>query len=301
MEMTIFPGRLRKFEIPGRVTFANGNGGLPKINITTGCSTAEIYLHGAHITGFQKNGEPPLLFMSRLSQFAAGKAIRGGVPVCFPWFGPREGDVMHGFARITEWNPIETTATSDGGVTVRFRLLATAANAAWPVYRAEFVVAVTDQLAMELVATNESADRNFDFENCLHAYFAVSDINQVSIAGLQGAPFDDFAAGAGGTRKVENGSVLRITKETNRVYPGATGTVEIHDKKFQRTIRVGKFNSHSTVVWNPWTTQKMPDDFDPAEHTHMVCVESGNLKQNKISLAPGKSTGLKVVLSSHAV
>ncbi len=88
MENTILPGRLRQFEIPGRITFASGNGGLPKINIATGQSTAEIYLHGAHITGFQKNGEPPLLFMSRLSQFAPGKAIRGGVPVCFPWFGP---------------------------------------------------------------------------------------------------------------------------------------------------------------------------------------------------------------------
>ena len=111
MEMTIFPGRLRKFEITGHVTFANGSGGLPKINITTSRSTAEIYLHGAHITGFQKGGEPPLLFLSRLSQFAAGKAICGGVPVCFPWFGPREGDVTHGFARITEWNLIETAAT----------------------------------------------------------------------------------------------------------------------------------------------------------------------------------------------
>ena len=177
MENTILPGRLRKFEIPGRVTFANGSGGLPKINITTGRSTAEIYLHGAHVTGFQKNGEPPLLFMSRLSQFAAGKAIRGGVPVCFPWFGPREGDVAHGFARITEWDLIETAATPDGGVTVRFRLPSTAANAAWPAFRAEFVVTVTDQLAMELIATNESADRNFDFENCLHTYFAVGDIN----------------------------------------------------------------------------------------------------------------------------
>jgi len=299
MENIILPRRLRKFEIPGRVTLASGSGGLPKINITTGRSTAEIYLHGAHITGFQNNGEPPLLFMSGKSWFAPGKPIRGGVPVCFPWFGPREGDVMHGFARITEWNLLETAATPDGGVTVRFRLPATAAHAAWPAFRAELVVTVTDQLAMELMATNESADRNFDFENCLHTYFAVGDIAQVSITGLKGAPFDDFAAGAGGTRKAENGSVLRITKETNRVYPDATGTVEIHDEKFQRTIRVGKFNSHSTVVWNPWTTQKMPDDFDPAEHKHMVCVESGNLKQNKISLPPGKPTGLKVVLSSR--
>jgi D-hexose-6-phosphate mutarotase len=298
MEITAVPQQLRKFEIPGRVMFANGGGGLPKINITTGRSTAEIYLHGAHVTGFQKNGEPPLLFMSRLSQFVAGKAIRGGVPVCFPWFGRREGNVAHGFARITEWDLIETAATPDGGVTVRFRLPSTAANAAWPAYRAELVVAVTDQLAMELIATNESADRNFDFENCLHTYFAVGDIRDVSIAGLNGAPFDDFAAGAGGARKVENDSVLRITKETNRVYPDATGTVEIRDQKFQRTIRVEKSNSHSTVVWNPWTTQLTPG-FDPAEHRQMVCVESGNVKQNKISLPPGKTAGLKVVLSSQ--
>ena len=171
MEITAVPERLRKFEIPGRVAFVNGSGGLPKINVTTGRSTAEIYLHGAHVTGFQKNGEPPLLFMSRHSQFAAGKPIRGGVPICFPWFGPREGDVAHGFARITEWDLIETSAAPDGGVTVRFRLPPTAANAAWSAFRTEFVVTVADQLTMELIATNESADRNFDFENCLHTYF----------------------------------------------------------------------------------------------------------------------------------
>jgi glucose-6-phosphate 1-epimerase len=298
MEITVVPKPLRKFEIPGRVTFAGG-GGLPKINITTGHSTAKMYLHGAQVTGFQKNGEPPLLFLSRRSRFAAGEAIRGGVPICFPWFNRREGDVAHGFARTTEWDLIETAATSDGGVVVHFRLPSTTAHAAWPAFRAEFVVTVTDRLTMELITTNESADRNFDFENCLHTYFAVGDIRDVSITGLKDAPFDDFAAGAGGARKVENDSVLRITKETNRLYPDAAGTVEIHDQKFRRTIRVEKFNSHSTVVWNPWTTQKLADDFDPAEHRQMVCVESGNVKQNKISLAPGMSSSLKVVLSSQ--
>src|SRR5664280_2635347 len=236
--------------------------------------------------------------MGRLSQFVAGKAIRGGVPICFPWFGPREGDVMHGFTRVTEWNLTKTSATADGSVTLNFHLPTTPDRAAWRLLRAEFIVTVSDQLAMELIATNESVDRNFDFENCLHTYFAVGDIAQVSIAGLKGAPFDDFAAGAGGARKVENDSVLRITKETNRVYPDSTGAVEIRDENLQRTIRVEKFNSHSTVVWNPWTTQKMPDDFDPAEHKHMVCVESGNVKQNKILLAPGKTGALKVVLST---
>jgi D-hexose-6-phosphate mutarotase len=299
MENTILPGRLGKFEIPGRVTFAHGSGGLPKINITTGRSTAEIYLHGAHVTGFQKNGDPPLLFMSRLGRFAAGQAIRGGVPVCFPWFGGREGEPAHGFVRILSWELVETSAGQDGTVTVRQRLPKDAARPEWSALHTEFVVTISDKLTIELIATNESADKRLEIENCLHTYFHVGDIKRVSITGLQGAPFDDFAAGAAGARKVENDAVLRITKETNRVYPDATGTVEIRDENLKRTIRVEKFNSKSTVVWNPWTTQKLPDDFDPAEHKHMVCVESGNLKQNKISLPPGKTTNLKVVLSSQ--
>jgi D-hexose-6-phosphate mutarotase len=299
MEIIVIPERRRKFEIPGRVMFANGNGGLPKINLHARRSTAEIYLHGAHVTGFQKNGEPPLLFVSRLSQFAAGQPIRGGVPVCFPWFGPRADGGTHGFARNLEWELIETAATPDDGAHVRFRLPKTPAAESWPPFQAEFIVTVTDQLAMELTATNLSPDRNLEFEDCLHTYFNVGDIGVVAITGLQGAPFLDHAAGAGGARKVENDARLLIARETNRVYPDSTGPVEIHDEHFKRTIRVEKFNSASTVVWNPWTTQKMPGDFDPAEHQRMVCVESGNVKQNKISLPPGKSRSLKVILSSQ--
>jgi D-hexose-6-phosphate mutarotase len=95
--------------------------------------------------------------------------------------------------------------------------------------------------------------------------------------------------------------MLRIAKETNRAYPDTTAAVEIRDENLKRTIRVEKTGSKSTVIWNPWTTQKLPDDFDPAEHKHMVCVESGNVKQNKIPLAPGKTTALKVVLGSSSL
>jgi D-hexose-6-phosphate mutarotase len=291
------PKSLRKFEISQRVTFASGNGGLTKINVTTDQSAAEIYLHGAHITGFQKNGEPPLLFMSRLSQFTPAKPIRGGVPICFPWFGQRKDDVAHGFARVTEWNLTKTSATADGAVTLNFRLPTSPDRAAWRLLRAEFIVTISDKLTMELIVSNDSADEAVEIENCLHTYFHVGDINQVSIAGLQNAPFDDFTAGAGGVRKAENDSILRITKEINRIYPNTTGTVEIHDENFCRIIRIEKSGSADTVVWNPWTTQLM-SDFDPAEHSRMVCVESGNVKRNKISLAPEKASTLCVELSS---
>ena len=164
--------------------------------------------------------------------------------------------------------------------------------------RMEFVVTVSDTLTMELLAANDSCDEMLEIENCLHTYFQVGDISAVSIDGLRGAHYLDNAAAGNGELKTQTESPLRIAKETNRLYLDTTSAVEIHDEKLKRIIRVEKSGSNSTVVWNPWTTQKLPDDFDPAEHKHMVCVESGNVKQNKISLAPGKTSALRVVLSS---
>ncbi len=298
MEITLLPEKLRRLAIPGRLEFANGHGGLPLVKVHTPWSTAEIYLLGAHVAGFQKNGGPPLLFMSARSYFAGGKAIRGGVPICLPWFGPRDGEPAHGFARVASWEMVETAAAPDGAVTIRFRLPEDPARPDWSALHAEYVVTVAETLALELTAANASADQTLTLENCLHTYFQVGDLGAVALAGLEGAPFDDFAAGAGGARRPGDMAPLAITRETNRVYPDNTATVEIRDAKFNRVIRVEKFNSRSTVVWNPWTTQKLPEDFDPAEHQHMVCVESGNVKQNQLSLPPGKISTLKVVLGS---
>ena len=294
--------QLRKHEIPGRVTVVSGNGGLPKVVVTSKSSTAEIYPHGAHVAHFQKNGEQPLIFMSHKSWFAPGKPIRGGIPICFPWFGNRDGEPSHGFARITEWQLIKSSATPDGStVTLHFALPQIPGRKAWNGLRTEFTVTVADNLTMELVASNESCGNTVEIENCLHTYFNVGDIAAVSITGLQNAAYLDNAAGGNGERKVQAEAVLKIPRETNSLYLDTTNVVEIRDDSFKRIIRVEKQGSHSTVVWNPWTTQKLPDDFDPAEHKHMVCVESGNVKQNKISLTPGESTSLKVTLGSHAI
>ncbi len=295
------PDSLRRYEIPERVAISNGRGGLPKITVTSKHSTAEIYLNGAHVAGFQKNGEPPLIFMSTKSHFAPGKAIRGGVPICFPWFGNRESGPSHGFARITEWQLVNTSAAPDGTVTVQFALPGISGQSSWNSLRTGFVVTVSDTLAMELTAANESCDETLEIENCLHTYFHVGDIGAVSITGLQGVAYVDNAGDGGGALKTDNEHTLRIPKETNRLYQDTTSTVEIRDENLKRIIRVEKSGSHSTVVWNPWTTQKLPDDFDPAEHKHMVCVESGNVKKNKISLAPGETSALKVVLRSTPI
>ncbi len=284
----------KKFVIPGSVTFSQGQGGLPKVDIKSRWSTAEIYLHGAQVTGFQKNGEPPLLFMSRLSQFAPDKAIRGGVPICFPWFGPRSGEVAHGFARVTDWELVSTTAEPDGAVALRFRLPETPAKTKWPAFTTEFIIKVAEKLTLEL-ATSNCSNENLTFESCLHTYFEVGDIRKVSLSGLQSTWYLDKADG--GRRKQETAETIRIDQETNRTYLNAAGTVEIRDEEFKRVIRIEKSGSNSTVVWNPWTTQLM-SDFAVEEHQRMVCVEAGNVGENKVTLAPGKSASLKVVLQT---
>jgi D-hexose-6-phosphate mutarotase len=274
-----------------------GKGRLPVLKISTPRSTAEIYLHGAHITHFQKNGEPPLLFMSPQSWFEANKPIRGGIPICFPWFGSRGSEPSHGLARILTWEIFETSVT-DGSVRVHLQLPQKSLGQEWSALKTEFIVTIADMLTMELTTANTSADKTLEMEDCLHTYFHVGDIGAVTITGMQGASYLDNAAGGNGERKTDNEAVLKIAKETNRLYLNTSSAVGVRDEKLRRTIRVEKSGSKSTVIWNPWTTQKMPEDFAPENHQHMVCVESGNIKENKISLVPGQVTHLKAILSS---
>jgi D-hexose-6-phosphate mutarotase len=288
---------LRKHEIPEKVTIVEGGGDLPKIKVKTDWSVAEIYLLGAHVTGFQKNGEPPLLFMSRASQFALGKAIRGGVPIIYPWFGARQGFPSHGFARVTEWEWEGSSAAPDGSVTLRFRLPAAADTANSPSENVTFAVTVSDQLTMELTVANLSQTANLSFENCLHTYFAIGDITEVEITGLTGTTYIDKVDNF--TAKLESAAAVRISSETDRVFLDTTGPLEIHDSRLHRKIRVEKISSASTVIWNPWVDKaKEMSDFGDDEYKQMVCVEAGNVGQNKINLAPGQSASLKVILST---
>jgi len=288
---------LQKLELPGRVERVSNETGLPKIRVTSAFSTAEIYPHGAHVTQFQKNGEPPLLFLSRQSLFAADKAIRGGIPICFPWFGAREGAAMHGIARLTTWELTETAADSAGRVKLIFQLPPDRlVGAGWPPALVTLTVTVAEQLTLELAIRNDTA-QDFVFEDCLHTYFSVGDIAQVEITGLKGVQYLDkveqFA------RKLETGEAIKIASEVDRVYLNTAGTVEIRDAKWRRTITVAKSGSASTVVWNPWQAKaRAMADFGDDEYPGMVCVESGNVGESKVALKPGRSAALQVTLSS---
>jgi glucose-6-phosphate 1-epimerase len=272
----------------------NGRGGLPMVQIQTPWSAAEIYLHGASVTHFQLHGAPPLLFLSEQSRFEKDAPIRGGIPIIFPWFGkPDDRASQHGFARIRSWELVEVKKLTDGSVVVHLSLPASAELLSLPL---DYYVTVGQSLTVELVATNYS-DREFSFENCLHTYFTVGDINQVRVVGLQGVEYLDALEGR--TRKQEMGDAIRFTGEVDRIYINSPQTVEICDAALRRTIRVEKEGSASTVVWNPWIAKaKAMADFGDNEYPHMVCVESGNVAGNAITLAIGQEARLKVNLSS---
>jgi glucose-6-phosphate 1-epimerase len=283
-----------KSSISPRVTFLDGRGDLPMIEITTAWSTAEIYLHGAHVTNFKKHNEPPLLFLSQCSRFEENQPIRGGVPVIF---GPREGMGIHGFAHLKPWEIKEILPATDGSVSVRFVLPDYPEASAYPPFTVEYLVTVNQDLKLELIITNKSSDTKLEFEECLHTYFAVEDIAATGIVGLKGVSYLDKVANF--AKKTERGEAIRISSEVDRVYLDTTGTVEIQDARLGRNIRVEKENSASTVVWNPWIAkaQQMPD-FGNEEYQNMICVESGNVNANKLMLDPGKTSTMKVKLSS---
>ena len=156
----------------------------------------------------------------------------------------------------------------------------------------EYSVTVSDTLSAELIVTNNSA-RAYGFENCLHTYFAVGDINALQVVGLQGVDYLDSLDGH--QRKTETPDAIRFAGEVDRTYLNTSHAVEIHDAALRRVIRVEKTGSASTVVWNPWIAKaKAMPDFGNEEYQRMVCVESGNVADNQITLAPGETASLKV-------
>lgn len=283
-------GNFTHLEIPDRVSIVKGEGGMPKVVVETDSSLAEIHLHGAHVTRFQKKGEAPLLFLSDSSDFARDKPIRGGIPIIFPWFGPSEGLPANGYARTVEWDLRETTLLPDGSVSLRFKLPRLGK------FDVQYLVTVSDSLCLELVVCN-SGENESSFENCLHTYFQISSIDAISITGLTGTRYMDKVTGK---PCVETSTNIRIEGEVDRVYSDTPATTEIEDPGFGRKIRIEKSGSESTVVWNPWIEKsiRMPD-FGDEEYLQMVCVESGNVTTNKITLASGGCTLLKVRLSSE--
>jgi glucose-6-phosphate 1-epimerase len=284
------------FDIPGALRIESGNGGLTRLIVATPRALAEVYLHGSQVTGFQPVGQLPVIWMSRKSLFQPGKAIRGGVPVCFPWFGPKKDDPkspVHGFARLREWHLDSTELTDGGDVVISMSLKSDeATRAIWPAdFVAKHVVTVSTSLRMQYDVTNTSA-QPIRFEEALHTYFTVGAVNQTTVEGLGGTTYLDKAAGE--TRQ-QTDPLIRFSGETDRVYFDTQATCIINDPVMNRRIEVSKTGSNATVVWNPWIAKaKAMSDFGDDEWPGMVCVETVNALKNSVELAPGATHSMTV-------
>jgi glucose-6-phosphate 1-epimerase len=278
-----------RFGIAGVAGVVGGNGGLPKVVIATSDTSGELYLHGAHVTSWRPGGAEEVLFVSSESRWQDGRAIRGGVPICFPWFADKAGDPSapaHGFVRTTEWQLESMVQAGDAVAVSMFTESTEATKRWWPaefrlIYRATF----GSELNLELVVKNTGAT-SLRFEEALHAYFRVGHIEQARLQGLNAVRYLDKTDL--NRKKTQHGPIA-IVSETDRVYLNTAATVELEDLSLRRRIDVAKENSSTTVVWNPWVEKaKALSDFGDAEWMQMVCIETSNVAEFAIELAPGE-------------
>ncbi len=278
-----------RFAIADQVSFVAGPGGFPVVSVRNAHADVTIALQGADVTGFQPHGREPVLFLSRHAVYAPGKAIRGGIPICWPWFGPHPTDPTkpdHGFARTRPWSVRDTTAMPDGATRMRLGLTDDAeTRALWPhAFALELTVTVGATLEVALVARN-TGQEPFVCGGALHSYFRVGDVTAITIQGLEETAYVDKVDG--GRSRVQQGSIT-IVGETDRVYTETAASCVIVDPTLGRRVTVAKEGSRSTVVWNPWRDKaRRLADFGDDEYTEMVCVEVANAGGDIVMVAPG--------------
>lgn len=264
--------------------FVYAGEGLIKAVIHTRAASAEVYLHGATVTHWQPVDQPqPVLFLSEHSFLKPDKPIRGGVPICWPWFGPHPTDSrqpQHGLVRARAWRLASVQTLDAARTRLKFEIEVPGASAA-------FTLTVGPTLQMSLKSRNEG-DQPLRVEEALHTYLTVGDSQSVHITGLEGQEYIDKTAG-GARRRQGAAQPVRFTGETDRIYLNSETTCVLHDPVLKRRISVHKTGSRSTVVWNPWIDKSRAlSDFGDDEWTRMCCIESANAADNALMLSPKK-------------
>jgi glucose-6-phosphate 1-epimerase len=288
----------RRFAIDGLADVVEGSGGLLKVRVTSPDAAGEMYLHGAHVTSWSPRDVGEVLFVSGATRWEDNRPIRGGVPICFPWFGPREGDAQapaHGFVRTKAWQ-IESIEAGDDAVTVSmFTESSDETTRLWPAdFRLVHRVTFGSTLTLELLMTNTGTSP-LRFEEALHSYHRVGHIGQVRVRGLDQTAYRDKTDS--NREKTQPGDIA-VVSETDRVYLDTSGTIEIEDTALRRRTRIAKERSQNTVVWNPWIERAMAlADLRDDEWTQFICIEPGNVAVSAVELAPGQEHVMKVVVS----
>jgi dihydroxy-acid dehydratase len=299
---------LARFAIPGQLVFRSGAGGLTYVDIDNHGGRATICLQGAHVVSFRpKSQQEPVVWLSDAASFAPGKSIRGGAPVCWPWFGAHASETgypAHGFARTVPWEVVGTRRRNDAKTEITLQLVESEqTRAQWPhPTRLTLTVVVGEKLEMQLATTN-LGDAPVQIGEALHTYLHVSDIGAVKVSGLEGSDYHD-KVGEAARRKQRD--AIAFKGEVDRVYVDTPADCVIEDAGLKRRIRIAKSGSLSTIVWTPWTgkAEKMGDlgrGKSGAGWREMVCVESANAMDNVVTVAPGETHTLAVTYSVEAL
>jgi glucose-6-phosphate 1-epimerase len=291
----------KRFSIDGVASITAGNGGLPRVSITAPAATAEVYLHGAHLTSWYPTGAEEVIFLSKQSLWAPGHAIRGGIPVCFPWFRNKGDDPKapaHGFVRTKAWELDSVEKVGDG---VRVSLSTgndEGTRSWWPYdFHLQHRLTIGAELTQELVTTN-TGSKPLRFEEALHTYYRVGGADAVRISGLDGVTYLD---NMDNNREKPQQGEIAFTAQTDRAYVNTTHPVEILDSILRRRIRLEKQESRTTVVWNPWSTgaQSLADLGD--EWRTMACVEASNIRAFAVDLQPGQQHSMRTLIKVSGV
>lgn len=284
------------FAVANALRFTEAIPGLPVAEISTPLATASVALHGAHVLSWQPAGQAPVIWVSKAAIFELGKPVRGGVPLCWPWFGPLADKPMHGFVRTMVWQVRGAELNASGQLVLRLGISDDASTRAlWDfAFDLELVVTVGSTLTIALTTRNTGATP-LSINQALHTYFATSDIHQTTVQGLAGGSY---------INKVQNFAVCQqegdvtFTGETDRIYTDTTADSVIVDGVTGRTIRITKQGSASTVVWNPWSEkEKNIVDMAAGEHRQMLCVETCNAGPDTISIPAGGVHTLAATIS----
>jgi glucose-6-phosphate 1-epimerase len=285
-----------RYGIPGQLGVQVGAGQLAVVKVTNSRATATIALQGAQVVHWAPVGQHPVIWLSGAARFASGKSIRGGIPLCWPWFGPHPTEPAfpaHGFARTSPWGILETQALADGAMRIALRLThSDATRALWP-HAAELECHITVAAALEIdLVTRNSSSESITIGEALHTYFEVSDVRRIRIEGLEGCHYLDKVDG--GRRRQQVGPVT-FAAETDRIYLDTVADCLIDDPGLARRIRIRKRGSRSTVVWNPWIEKAARmGDLGEDGYLHMVCVETANAADDVVTIPPGAEHHLAV-------
>lgn len=286
-----------RFAIPFKLRFKSFGDGLIAADITNAHGSASLCLQGGHLLSWQPaSTADPVVWMSPAAKFAPSAPIRGGIPVCWPWFGAHASESTfpaHGFARTQPWQVTGSRSLDDGSTEIALSYLPTdAAQAYWThPSRLDMLVNVGESLKIALITRN-LGDSDFAITEALHTYFVVGDVAQVQVEGLDGVHFHDKAAGW--TQGDQTGAV-DFAAEVDRVYINSPHRCTIVDPALQRRIHIAKLGSQSTVVWNPWAARAAQmGDLGPDGWKNFVCVETANALDNAVTIPAGQSHTLAV-------